>query len=165
MNRKWVIPALVLVLVLAGCGESVPRDQDQDAGIQQQVTDAATPSPEPEDKPRITVDHLPYEITMKEPNSIGVRYMGGTFTNNSEYPVTGFTLKVLLKDKNDTTHFGTHDTVLPGETSPNFVEGFAPESGKEEDMEVIEIQIVGKDGGKDFYITYDAKLDSYELTN
>ena len=47
----------------------------------------------------VTVEELPYTITILEPDSIGNRYMEATYTNNSKYPITGMSLTVLLKDK------------------------------------------------------------------
>ena len=45
--------------------------------------------------------------------------MEATYTNNSKYPITSYTAKVLLKDTNDTTYLSSFDTVMPGETSPS----------------------------------------------
>lgn len=173
---KILLIAMVLSLLLAviGCETSNPstgEDKPAESGdnLSGQVNAPEDDSLQEEDTakndgPRITVDQLPYEITILEPDSIGTRYMEATFTNNSEYPVTGYTLTILLKDKEEKTYLSTYDTVLPGETSPKF-ETFAPESGKEEDLEILKVEIVGADGDEDFWIDYDVKLDKYDLTN
>lgn len=115
-----------------------------------------------EEEGLITVEQVPYEITILEPNSIGVVYMEATYTNNTDYPITSIRLKTLLKDKNETGYLGTHDTVLPGETSPVF-DGFGPETMKEEDYEIIEVIVrAEKDNGETLTMEYDPKLDKYE---
>ena len=100
---------------------------------------------------------------MLEPDSLGTRYMEATFTNNSNYIVTGYSLTVLLKDENEKTYLSVYDTVKPGETSPKF-ESFAPESGEEDDMEVLEYELTiqGEDG-TEYFVNYDVKLDKYEV--
>lgn len=49
---------------------------------------------------QITVDQVPYNIEILEPNSIGTIWMQATYKNNTNYPITSFNIKVLLKDKN-----------------------------------------------------------------
>lgn len=43
-----------------------------------------------------------------------------TYTNNSRYPSTRFEFNVLNKETNEIDFLSSYDTVMPGETSPNF---------------------------------------------
>lgn len=104
-------------------------------------------------------DDIMADITILEPNSIGTVYMEATYINNSEYPITSYSAKILLKDKNETTYLSTHDTVLPGETSPKF-KCFGPETGKNEDYEILTLDVRARlDNGKTLSIEYDFKLE------
>lgn len=86
-----------------------------------------------------------------------------TYTNNSKYAISGFTLTALLKDSNEKTYYSCYDTVLPGETSPNF-ESFGPKTLNKNDVEFLECQITITDSqGNTQYITYDYKLKSYRV--
>lgn len=42
-------------------------------------------------------------------------------------------MDILLKDKNEKTYLSNYDTVLPGETSPNF-KCFGPDTGNIDDI-------------------------------
>lgn len=159
-----IILVLTLTVTLTGCGnqndgeevanKEVSEDSSEDGDEEKEV--------EKEDS-LIKVEDLPYEITILEPDSIGSRYMEATFTNNSDFTVTGYSLTILLKEENEKTYLSTFDTVLPGETSSKF-ETFAPESGKEEDMEVLEYEIsIQDEDGNEYYVDYDVKLDKYEI--
>ncbi len=113
--------------------------------------------------PLIKVEELPYEITILEKTSADYRYMEATFTNNSDYVVTEYSLIILLKDENDKTYLTSYDTVLPGEVSPKF-DSFGPKSGKKEDIEVLTYDLTIQDeNGIEYYIYYDVKLDKYEV--
>ena len=72
--------------------------------------------------PLIKVEELPYEITILEKTSADYRYMEATFTNNSDYVVTEYSLIILLKDENDKTYLPSYEKyrALPGEVSPKF---------------------------------------------
>lgn len=169
-----IVMVLFLLFIVIGCEAAEPPTNEEQPDATNDEISGQINEPEGDnlqeedatknDEPRITVDQLSYEITILEPDSIGNRYMEATFTNNSEYPVTGYTLTILLKDEEEKTYLSTYDTVLPGETSPKF-ETFAPESGKEEDMEILKFEITGVDGEEDFWIDYDVKLNKYDLTN
>lgn len=85
--------------------------------------------------------------------------METTFANNSQYPITGYDLKILIKDKNETTYLTTYETVMPGETSPKF-DGFGPQTQDPNDYEIIGLTVYAKkDNGKTLAIEYDFKLD------
>jgi hypothetical protein len=51
----------------------------------------------------------------------------------------------------------TYDTVLPGETSPNF-EGFGPQTQDPNDYEIIGADVYAKIDGGEILIEYDFKL-------
>ena len=112
----------------------------------------------------ITVDQIPYNIEILEPNSIGTVWMQATYKNKTDYPLTGFTMKVLLKDKNETTYLTNYDTVLPGETSPLF-DTFGPNSMKMSDIEIltIEFRAVTQDNTT-LRVEYDKKLNKYDYS-
>ncbi|NLZ93195.1 MAG: DUF4878 domain-containing protein [Firmicutes bacterium] len=104
-------------------------------------------------------DEIPYKIDILEPDSIGSVYMEATFTNNSKYPITGYDMTILLKDKNETSYLMTYDTVMPGETSPKF-DGFGPETRKPDDYEVIKLEVSARtEDKKTLFIEYDFKLN------
>lgn len=110
----------------------------------------------------ITVEKVPYEIKVLEPNSIGTVYMEATYKNNTNYPLTGFSMTVLLKDQNKKTYLSNHDTVMPGETSPIF-NTFGPSTMNMEDIEILKIEIRAETPeGKTLSIDYDTKLKKYE---
>lgn len=114
------------------------------------------------EEPPVKIEEFPQEIKILEPDSIGTRYMEATFTNNTDYAVTEYVVTFLLKDKNEKTYLTTYDTVMPGETSVK-METFAPDSGKEEDMELLRYEIMLQDKeGKEYYVEYDVKLDKYD---
>lgn len=110
----------------------------------------------------IYLDEITPIITILEPNSIGTVYMEATYKNNSKYPITSYSAKILLKDKQETAYLSNHDTVLPGETSPKF-DCFGPDTGKEEDYEILTLDVRARlDNGKTLKIEYDFKLEEAE---
>ena len=113
-------------------------------------------------------DEIAPTIKILEPNSIGTVYMEATYINNSKYPITGYSAKILLKDKNETVYLSTHDTVMPGETSPNF-DCFGPDTQSESDYEILTLEVTArKEDGNNLYIDYDLKLKEaswWESTN
>lgn len=171
MQKKCIsiiLMVTVFMFLVVGCGGGATSDEESIGHKEQLNMDKSTDDEKVEDSKAdkevlITVEELPYEITMLEPDSLGTRYMEATFTNNSNYIVTGYSLTVLLKDENEKTYLSVYDTVKPGETSPKF-ESFAPESGEEDDMEVLEYELTiqGEDG-TEYFVYYDVKLDKYEV--
>lgn len=110
----------------------------------------------------ITVDQVPYNINILKPNSIGTVWMEATYKNNTNYPVTNFSMKVLLKDTNTTRYLSNYDTVMPGETSPIF-DTIGPSTQKLQDVEILTIDMrVELPNNKYLRIDYDAKLKRYE---
>ncbi len=114
-------------------------------------------------EPIVKVEELPYTITLEEPDSAGNVYGKGTFTNNSQHTITNFSIVMLLKDKNEKTYYSNYDTVLPGETSPNF-SAFGPNTGLDTDLEPLEIEYTAETKeGKRYSITYNVKTEKYEV--
>lgn len=110
----------------------------------------------------ITVDQVPYKINILEPNSIGTVWMQATYTNNTKYPMTGFSMTVLLKDKNEKAYLSNYDTVMPGETSSLF-DTFGPQTMNIRDLEILKIEIRAQNtNGKTLTVDYDTKLKKYE---
>lgn len=177
MKNKFIIPAVIGIVCLIigffiGDSTAIKRVNKEFANMTKAVsTDEKTKEATKEeqkdegqqkDVPPVTLEEIPYNITMLEPNSIGARYMEMTYTNNSKVPIKGINMTVLLKDINEKTYLSNYDTIMPGETSPVF-ESFAPKSGDQKDIEILKIEITTvNDDGSNTYIDYDAKLKTYE---
>ena len=111
----------------------------------------------------ITIEQLPIEITIKNPDSIGNVYMDATYKNNSQKNIIGFSATVLLKDTNEKTYLSNYDTVLPGEKSPNF-STFGPKTLNKDDIQFLEYEIIiANADGSETYISYDCKLKTYDI--
>ncbi|MBN1070510.1 hypothetical protein DVV81_04895 [Clostridium botulinum] len=159
--KKKIISALLCGLVVfsfMGCGSnSTQSNTSKENPVKTEVE-----KPKEEKKqPPVTIEQLPLNITIGQPDSIGNVYMNATYTNNSEKNITGFNLNVLLKDSNEKTYLSTYDTVLPGEASPAF-NSFGPKTLNMDDIEILkyEITITNADGSKT-YLNYDNKLKQY----
>ena len=110
------------------------------------------------DEVPIYLDDLPIILSMREPDSTGTVYIDATYNNKSEYPITAYSLTILLKDKNEKTYLSSYDTVLPGETSPKF-DSFGPKTRDINDIEKLELSITARtENNKKLYIDYDFKL-------
>lgn len=165
MMKKLLMAIITgtLLLSLVACGEDKKVDDNSQNNANAQVEEKKDEKEEKEQKeqPPVTIEELPMNVTMLEPDSIGNRYMEATFTNNSKYVIKGFNVTVLLKDKNEKTYLTNYDTIMPGETSPKF-ETFAPATGNSEDMEYLSYDItVVDENGEEIYLTYDVKLKTY----
>lgn len=161
--RKTAI--LFLLLALTGC--AYPQDQapkpmepnpvpQDNSGIK--AEQPADPELEESEEIPIYLEDLPIILSIREPNSIGTVYLDATYINKSEYPITRYFMTILLKDKNEKTYLSSHDTVLPGETSPNF-DSFGPQTMDINDVEKLTLEITAKtENNKELYIEYDYKL-------
>ena len=150
--------SLLIVLTMTGCASTAKSDGEEN----NDKPNVEETHKKDEETPPVTIEELPLNVTILEPDSIGAVYMEATFTNNSKYVIKGFNVTVLLKDKNEKTYLGTYDTVLSGETSPIF-ESFGPDTRNADDVEYLEYQItVVDENGKEIYLTYDAKLKTYK---
>lgn len=166
----------IILVSLVGCNsnENETRDENNNAAVESKAEEDKTEDKINEEtniadknsetiknNPIVTIEELPVQVTILEPNSIGTRYMEATYTNNSKYTIQGLNITILLKDKNEKTYLSTYDTVLPGETSPKF-ETFAPETGKVQDYEYLVYEItVAKEDGTIVHLSYDVKTDKY----
>lgn len=150
--------SLLIVLTMTGCASTAKSDGEADNNkLNVEETDKKD-----KETPPVTIEELPLNVTILEPDSIGAVYMEATFTNNSKYAIKGFNVTVLLKDKNEKTYLSTYDTVLSGETSPVF-QSFGPDTRSADDIEYLEYEItVVDEDGKEIYLTYDAKLKTYK---
>lgn len=162
LRKRKVLLILILTisLILTGCGNSeVSETPEGTTGNGEEVSNEVEENAEAEDEPPIYSDDIQTDITILEPDSIGTVYMEASYTNNSKYPITSYSAKILLKDKNETTYLSTHDTVMPGETSPNF-ECFGPDTGDPSDYEILGLELRARlDNGKTLSIEYDFKLN------
>ena len=150
------IIAGTLLLSLVGCGGNKTVDNNSENNVNAQVEGEN----EEKEQPPVTIEEVPMNLTILEPDSIGNRYMEATFTNNSKYAIKGFNVTVVLKDKNEKVYLSNYDTVMPGETSPKF-ETFA--TGNTEYIEYLQYDItVVDENGQEIYLTYDVKLKMYE---
>lgn len=163
MKKKIILTfALATTIALAGCSGGSP---EEDKGTEQTQGNQKVEKEEDSKKDELPIKlkEIPYEIVeMKEPDSIGNVYMVAEYTNNTEYPITGFNMTVNLKDSNEKTYLMTYDTVMPGETSSRFEAG-GPATGSHDDYEVVKIEITAqKSDDTEIMIEYDLKLDKYQ---
>lgn len=175
MKNKVLALGLIFIAFIAGYfigdASAINRvNEDVSTQVSQETSDSnpkEEPSEEPsEDKGKdeapFKLEDVPLEITMREPDSTGTVYMDATFTNNTEYPITSYSAKTLLKDSNETGYLTIHDTVMPGEKSPKF-DGFGPKTRKDEDYEILTTEIrVKSDEGKTLGVEHDLRLDKLE---
>lgn len=150
-----------MTISLVACGSTSYGDKKEEAtNIENQTKEEV--KNEEKDQPPVTIDQLPLDIIVKEPDSIGTVYLNATFTNNSDKNITGYNATILLKDKNEKTYLSAYDTVLPGETSPVF-ESFGPDTTNKDDIEILKYEInIDNGDGTTTYLQYDAKLDKYQ---
>ncbi len=155
MKKSILILILIISMSLIGCSSGKIEETPETIAEEKANDEVETKD---EEIPINPEDIMP-EITILEPDSIGTVYMEATYTNNSKYPITGYSADILLKDQNDTTYLSTYDTVMPGETSPKF-ESFGPETQDPDDYEILTLEITARtEDGNDLYIEYDFKLN------
>lgn len=155
---------ILLLLFFSGCAypqKEVPAPMEPNP-VTQDKTDIKVDEPkepvESADEIPIFLDDLPISITIREADSIGTIYMDATYNNKSEYPIVAYSMTVLLKDKNEKVRLSNFDTVLPGETSPNF-DTFGPDTKNINDIEKLKLSITAMtENNKKLYIDYDFKL-------
>lgn len=130
----------------------VPNETDAEEEIEQEEQEKTEELP-------IKFEEIKPEIKILEPDSIGNLYMEATYTNNSDYPIVGYDMTVLLKDSNEKTYLTNYDTVMPGETSPKF-ESFGPKTQDPNDYEILKLEVTAKtETGNKLYIEYDFNLN------
>lgn len=162
MKRRLFLLMLIMTMVLVGCSsgkiEEGPETVADELAHEEAEEAEEVAAEDSGDELPIYPDEILMDIIILEPNSIGTVYMEATYTNNSKYPITSYTAKVLLKDTNDTTYLSSFDTVMPGETSPKF-ETFGPDSQDPNDVEVLTLEAIARtEEGNNLYIDYDFKL-------
>lgn len=165
-------------LILGGCADKGPetegsvaeKPETEEVGTEstEEFTEDIEEKTEDinyESTPVVTIEELPYTIEIENPtpDSAGSVYGIASFTNESEYPIVGFTLVATLLDTNENTYYSTYDTVMPGNQSPNF-DSFAPSTGELSDLEVKVVEYtIRLDDGSEQMIEYDTQLESYEV--
>jgi len=86
------------------------------------------------------------------------RYLNMTYTNNSDYPITGFSLVAKDKSDNSITYLSCYDTVMPGETSPAF-HAYSSAAQSMNDFEYLKLELDIFMNGSSSYYKYDYKLE------
>lgn len=153
----------ILLITIVGCGGESNEAKETEIGMETKQEEVEQVDETKEEGP-ITIEQVPYQIEILEPNSIGTVYMNATYTNNTEYPITSIEMKVLRKDENETGYLTNHDTVMPGESSPVF-DAFGPSTTREEDYEILTITIRAEtEEGNTLVTEYDTKLDKYKYS-
>ena len=158
MKKKLtVLLALVMVFSLTACGGNNEKELKEDV-----KTEEKTETKDNKEKSNVlaTIDDFKIDVVVEEPDSLGSVYAKMTLTNNTEYPLLSYEVTALRKDNNEKTYFATYDTVMPGETSPNF-ETMVAENNNPGDYEIIAYEYSLKSGDKKIVINYDVKLDKY----
>ena len=161
---KKVTLAVLILLFLTSCAypqKEVPKPMEPNP-VTQDKTDITVDQPkepvESAEEVPVFLDELPISITIRNADSIGTIYMDATYKNNSKFPIVGYMMTVLLKDKNEKVRLSNFDTVLPGETSPKF-DTFGPNTKNINDIEKLTLEIVAMtENNKKLYIDYDFKL-------
>lgn len=138
MKKLFIIGLVGLTLLGVGCGSnkakieapkeekvveqpSVKEDKEVDTPIVVESDDDSIYEGKADDKPRVhPEDDISYTLNLQTPDSIGNVYGIMTYTNNSDYPITGFEVTMLDNTTNETYYYMCYETVMPGETSPNF---------------------------------------------
>lgn len=168
MKKILLIVVLILSVVVTGCSDGKGKIEDK-PGTETSKTDTGKNEGQKQESEENKADELPIhpddvkaDIKILDPDSIGSVYLEATFTNNTEYPIVGYNATVLNKDTNEKSYLSTYDTVMPGEKSPTF-EAFGPKTQKEEDYEILKLEIVAKlDNGNELHVDYDFKLETAE---
>jgi hypothetical protein len=112
-----------------------------------------------DEKPPIDVSKLLPTLTILPPDSIGTIYVEAELENTTDLPITGYSLKYLLKDSNEISYLSVYEATLPGEVTSKF-SSFGPLS---EDMKDIELRVIevdfAKEDGTTLSIQYDLLLN------
>jgi hypothetical protein len=160
---KKTILIMIMICILSACDYGPEVEKYSETKIKSTTEATTTEVTEKEKPPEIYKD---LEIKFKlEKTSYGSNNLVGIYKNNSEYAITKIEFKVLFKDNNITEYIDSMETVLPGETSPEFDFSLIDDDIKESTIEVLEANITIKDNdGNERHIRYDNKLKIYEYT-
>ncbi len=110
------------------------------------------------------INDLSFNLSIDTSNPNWVE-ISGTYTNNSAFSITQIIVTYIDHDTNETEYWGSHDTVLPGETSPTSTGDTIDNLNASLDrMEAIEYRITcNSSSGEEFDVVYDVKLDEYSI--
>lgn len=166
MKKTLLIIGLALSLMACTPETTNETEQTQTTEAPKQVAEETEQTEEEteqdtEDQPPVNIDDIMPSMDFEEPNSIGVVYMITTYTNNSPYPITSYSLTYVSKDTNEKHYALSSDTVVPGETSPN-MKSFGPKTMTLNDVDLLELEITAVDGNDEYRIKYDFKLNRVE---
>ncbi len=111
-------------------------------------------------KPKI--DQIRYDINVVQYDEYGNMTIDMVYINDSDYPITYFSLSLLNKKNNERIYLSSDDTVLPGEISPK-IYYYTDQSMDLKNLEKLKTHVtyVQPDGTRRA-ITYDYKLKTYE---
>lgn len=159
---KRFLIALCAFLVIGCSNQSAAPASSAESKRVPKQSSVAPSSKSSEKEPPIDLNDIVLERWLLEPDSIGDIYISANYTNNTDIPIVGVSYKVHLKDSNEIIYLDNYDTVLPGETSPDF-KCFGPSTGKMEDAQIVSCEYILQDfDGTKTYIDYDNKLDYLE---
>jgi len=160
--KKTILVMIVMICILSGCDYG-PEVEKYNGKNTDATTTEKTEVTEKEKAPEIYND-LEVKFELKK-TSYGSNNLVGIYKNNSEYAITKIEFKVIFKDNNTTEYIDSSETVLPGETSPEFDFSLIDDDIKESTIEVLKANITIKDKeGNERHIEYDNKLKIHEYT-
>ena len=167
MKKTIVILLMLMIcLMITACDYGPEVEKYESEKKTETTTNADEPQKEKqeEEKPPEIYNDLEVKFELKK-TDYGSMEIVGVYKNNSEYAITKIDFKVLLKDNNTTEYIDSRETVLPGETSPEFDFPLMDDNLKESTIEVLEARIDIKDKeGNERHILYDNKLKLHEYT-
>lgn len=164
MNKKILTILIISLFAITsiGCGASKPAINTGNKDNKQEDIKKEETKKDEKKEPPLKIEQLPINIKMREPDSIGNIYMDATYTNNTDKNIVGYSVTILLKDSNTTTYLSTHNTVLPGETSPKF-NSSGPKTKSLDDIQILKYEItIANEGGSKTTLEYDNKLKQYK---
>lgn len=166
MKKTLLIIGLALSLMACTPETTNETEQTQTTEAPKQVAEETEQTEvqteqDTEDQPPVNIDDIMPNMDFEEPNSVGAVYMITTYTNNSPYPITSYSLTYVSKDTNEKRYAQSYDTVMPGETSPN-MSSLGPDTMTLNDVDLLELEITAVDGNDEYHIEYDFKLNRVE---
>lgn len=164
----FILETILLVFAVVCCikyGKSKDYNSTTDANyaVSQDYNDTNSNYNKPQDKKYVTLDELPYNMKIRQPDSIGNVYGDLTVTNNSNYIIKYFELKVEYtnnKGSKDVAYYINGDTIMQGETSTN-ISTFISKDWKPISLE---IKVYDKETNTYCRETYDYKLNELKGT-
>ena len=173
-----VIAALCALMLLAGCASapsssaaprrqpnpvassSQPKPSSSETSSQPQPSSSETPSEAEEEACPLDIADISLSMTV-EPYHNDTYELRATYTNTSPLTFTFSDFDILDKSSNSKHSLSTGDTILSGETSPNF-RTFV-ETASVDDIVILKARFAALDSNDNKWrIDYDYKLDKYD---